>query len=147
MSRDKFPVVVHVLLLRVSPGGQQEVFLLRRANTGFMDGYYALPGGHQQAGESVSQAASRECLEEAGVAVADLTALCVMPYRSERQQGLNFLFEAHAWRGVPGICEPALFDDCLWSAMDHLPQPHAPWLPNALLARQAGDWFVELQWD
>ena len=146
MSRDKFPVVVHVLLLRASVGRQQEVFLLRRANTGFMDGYYALPGGHQQVGESVSQAANRECREEAGVE-ADLKAVCVMPYRTGHQQGLNFLFEAHAWRGVPGICEPALFDDCLWSAMDHLPQPHAAWLPNALLARQAGDWFVEFQWD
>lgn len=146
MSRDKFSVVVHVLLWRASVGGQQEVFLLRRANTGFMDGYYALPGGHQQTGESVSQAANRECREEAGVE-ADLKAVCVMPYRMGDQQGLNFLFEAHAWRGVPAIGEPALFDDCLWSAMDHLPQPHAAWLPNALLARQAGDWFVEFQWD
>jgi 8-oxo-dGTP pyrophosphatase MutT (NUDIX family) len=146
MSRDKFPVVVHVLLWRASVGGQQEVFLLRRANTGFMDGYYALPGGHQQTGESVSQAANRECREEAGVE-ADLKAVCVMPYRTGNQQGLNFLFEAHAWRGVPAIGEPALFDDCLWSALDHLPQPHAAWLPNALLARQAGDWFVEFQWD
>ena len=58
MARDVFPVVVHVLMFR-----GEELFLLRRANSGFMDGYFALPGGHQQAGESVEAAAQRECEE------------------------------------------------------------------------------------
>ena len=40
--RERFPVVVHVCLERDGC-----VALLKRANTGFMDGYYALPGGHQ----------------------------------------------------------------------------------------------------
>ena len=147
MNRDRFPVVVHVLLLRASANAAEEVFLLRRANTGFMDGYYALPGGHQQGGESVSQAARRECQEETGVVVADLTAVCVMPYLSGDHQGLNFLFEAHAWQGEPALCEATLFDACRWWATDDLPQPHAAWLPDALVARQAGDWFLEFGWD
>ena len=33
-----------------------ELLLLRRANTGFMDGRYGLPGGHRQAGEGVTAA-------------------------------------------------------------------------------------------
>jgi hypothetical protein len=44
-GRDRFVVVVHVI---VSDG--RRLAMLRRANTGFMDGYYALPGGHQELG-------------------------------------------------------------------------------------------------
>ena len=54
-QRERFPVVVHVML---EQGGR--VALLKRSNTGFMDGYYALPGGHQEQGESISEAARRE---------------------------------------------------------------------------------------
>ena len=43
--RDLFPVVVHALLIQ-----DQKVFLLRRNKTGIMDGFYALPGGHQNSG-------------------------------------------------------------------------------------------------
>lgn len=76
-ERDKFPVVVHVMLTR-----DDQVFLLRRANTGFMDGYFSLPGGHQGSGESVSEAALRGCIEETGARPLDLQARCVLPYIS-----------------------------------------------------------------
>jgi 8-oxo-dGTP pyrophosphatase MutT (NUDIX family) len=111
-------VVVHVLVLRGS-----ELFLLRRANTGFMDGYYALPGGHQEAGESVSAAAIRECREEIGITPRDLQPVCVMPYRSGRHQGLNFLFETSDYDGEPVINEPELFDAGCWVNAAQLPQP------------------------
>ena len=73
MERDRFPVVVHVLLVR-----DRRLFLLRRAHTGFMDGYHALPGGHQHAGESVSAAALRECVEEASLNAWPATAQLVL---------------------------------------------------------------------
>ncbi len=142
MTRDAFPVVVHVLLWRA-----EELFLLRRANTGFMDGFYALPGGHQNRGEGVKDAAIRECFEETGVEVTQLQPVCVMPYVAGSLQGLNFLFEAQQWRGTPGINEPTLFDDCVWCSRDNLAKPHPAWLPDALKHRQSGDWFVEFEWD
>lgn len=141
MTRDEFPVVVHVLLRR-----GDELFLLRRANSGFMDGYYALPGGHQHAGESVAEAAERECREETGVVDVVLSPVCVMPYRSGRHQGLNFVFEALEWRGEPGIAEPERFSEALWAAPESLPEPHAMWISDVLRCQADGVWFKEFHW-
>ncbi len=112
-----------------------------------MDGYYALPGGHQDADESVSEAAVRECREETGVRTTQLLPVCVMPYQSGRHQGLNFVFEAEDWDGEPMIKEPVLFDDSCWSPLDRLPDPHAPWLSEVLRFRRDGRWYAEFSWD
>lgn len=50
--RTKFPVTVHMLFLR----GEQ-VLLIRRYQTGYMDGHYSLPAGHLDGGERVRMAA------------------------------------------------------------------------------------------
>ncbi|MCZ6643371.1 MAG: NUDIX domain-containing protein [Gammaproteobacteria bacterium] len=142
MSRATFPVVVHVMLIR-----EEQLFLLRRSQTGFMDGYYCLPGGHQNVGERVSEAGVRECLEETGVRTTNLIPVCVMPYRSGRHQGLNFIFQAGDWEGSPDINEPTLFDDCCWSPLDRLPDPHAPWMAELFELRRNKKWYKEFQWD
>jgi 8-oxo-dGTP pyrophosphatase MutT (NUDIX family) len=141
VARDVFPVVVHVLMFR-----GEELFLLRRANSGFMDGYYALPGGHQEAGESVTAAARRECEEETGVRGTVLSPVCVMPYRSGRHQGLNFVFEALDWEGEPGIGEQELSSEACWALPQALPEPHATWISDVLRCRADGVWFKEFHW-
>ena len=140
-ERDGFPVVVHILLERDS-----RLFLLRRARTGFMDGYYGLPGGHLRRGESVTEAAVRECREETGVVPEGIEPRCVLPYISGRHQGLNFVFESHRFEGEPGVNEPELFDGCCWARRDDLPARVAPWLADAL-AMPPGRWFREFRWD
>lgn len=141
-NRDRFPVVVHVLLEK-----DGQFALLKRANTGFMDGYYALPGGHQEQGETVSAAASRELEEELGVRAPQVEPVCVLPYRSGRHQGVNFLFRCTAWEGEPVINEPELFAELLWVAPAELPEPTADWLPPALQLAGAGGWYLEMNWD
>ena len=44
-----------------------KVLLLKRANTGYRDGYYSLPSGHLNGGEPAIRAAIREAKEEVGV--------------------------------------------------------------------------------
>lgn len=145
MSRDGFPLVVHVLLRRAADAGT-EAFLLRRAGTGFMDGYYVLPGGHVQAGESPSEAAARECREEAGVVPGALRPLCVLPYRSGRHQGVNVVFEGRHLDGEPGVAEPDRCDLAGWFPLDRLPSPTAPWLVDVLELEVLGAWYRELDW-
>jgi 8-oxo-dGTP pyrophosphatase MutT (NUDIX family) len=140
--RDRFPVVVHVCLER-----DGRLALLKRANTGFMDGYYALPGGHQEQGESVSATAKRELQEELGVTARLLSPACVLPYRSGRHQGINFLFSCRDWDGEPVINEPELFAELVWAAPDALPEPTADWIPPALALAKSGGWYREMAWD
>ena len=143
MTRDLFPVVVHVLLLRAGAAGR-EAYLLRRAGTGFMDGYYVLPGGHLQAGESLQEAAARECREETGVIPAVLRPLCVLPYRSGRHQGINMVFEGGELSGDPGIAEPERCSAAGWFPLARLPQPMVPWLGDVVELQHRGEWFREL---
>jgi len=143
-------VVVHVLLGRGggsgTPAGAEEIFLLRRAGTGFMDGFFVPPGGHLDAGESVEEAAARECLEETGVAPGRLEPLCVLPYRSGRHQGCNFVFAGSELPAEPHLAEPTASDRAGWHRLEALPQPVAPWLDAALELRRRGGWFRELHW-
>lgn len=142
MSRDRFPVVVHVLVYQGA-----RIALLKRARTGFMDGFYALPGGHQEQGESVTGAALRECAEELGIQLRVLEPACVLPYRSGRHQGINFVFSARDYAGRPRINEPELFDELVWALPDQLPAPYADWIPSALALAGQPSWFQELEWD
>ncbi len=49
-------------------GGREEVLLLRRANTGYMDGKWDFAGsGHVEEGETAARAVCRELLEETGL--------------------------------------------------------------------------------
>jgi len=142
MTRDRFPVLVHLLLRQHA--GSREAFLLRRAGTGFMDGYYVLPGGHLQAGESLEQAAARECREETGVVPGRLRPLCMLPYRSGRHQGINVIFEGRELSGEPGLGEPDRSDRAGWFPLSQLPSPAAPWIADVLELESRGEWFREL---
>jgi 8-oxo-dGTP pyrophosphatase MutT (NUDIX family) len=132
-------VVVHALAFR-----GEELLLLRRAGTGFMDGYYCLPGGHQHLGESVDAALRREFHEETGAIAGEVQAVCVMPYRYGAHQGMNLIFEVHSWRGEPHLAEPELFSEILWSESASLPELATPWIADVLAARREGRWFQEL---
>lgn len=52
----------YVFLLR-----DQKFFVLKRSNTGWMDGVFTIPSGHVEEDETFLQAAVRETYEEAGV--------------------------------------------------------------------------------
>ena len=65
-------VDVHLILRR-----NGALLLSRRANTGYADGQYCLPGGHLEDGESVVQAVVREAAEEVGVTRHPQALRCV----------------------------------------------------------------------
>ena len=133
--RASFVIVVHTMVFNAAG----ELLLLRRANTGFMDGHYALPGGHRQTGEAVGEAAVRECREEARVDIADIKPVVVMPYDG----GVDFIFEATRWSGTPGIGEPDKCDDVLFAPTDALPSPTVAFVEAAIECRAQGVWYRE----
>ena len=135
-TRSRFDVIVHTFVF-----DRGRLLLLRRANTGFLDGYYSLPGGHVEAGEEVAKAAAREVAEEAGIEVMETTPVAVMPYGD----GVDFLFEAKRWRGTAEIGEPDRCDDLVWVPPDQLPDKTAPFIRKALALRRAGTWYHEFR--
>ena len=135
MGRETFPLVVHTLIFDKS----DRLLLLRRKDTGFMDGYLALPGGHVQAGETISKAARRECKEEACIETKELQPLVVMPFLN----GVDFIFEAREWNGVAEIGEPAKCSEIGWFPAEKLPEDVVPFVTKALELRKRQVWYHE----
>lgn len=136
--RHAFAVIVHTLIFR-----DGNVLLLRRANTGVMDGRFTLPGGHRKRGETVVDAAVRECREEVGVQARKLRPVSVLPYR----EGVNFIFQAVEWQGAPIIAEPDKCDALVFARPNALPLRTAPFVHTALRCHRAGIWFRETAQD
>ncbi|HZX06833.1 NUDIX hydrolase [Kribbella sp.] len=121
-----------------------EVLLLLRANTGYMDGYWAVPAGHVEQGESAVAAAVRELREEVGVEVdpADLVPVTAM----HRTQGngdpiderVDFFFTTEKWTGEPSIKEPDKAAGLGWYSLDDLPEPLVPHEARVLGSLRAG---------
>ncbi len=137
MERALFRLIVHTFVF----DDEGRLLLIRRANTGFLDGFYTLPGGHVDRYESVERAAVREVSEEVCIEVTKIDPVIAMPYR----HGVDFLFEARRWSGTARIGEPESCDDLCWAAPDHLPDPTAPFVTKALELRAEGTWYHEFR--
>ena len=140
--RDKFPVAVHLFLVR-----GDEVLLLRRFNTGYEDGKYSVVAGHVDAGETVTQTAIREAREEVGVEVRpqDLEVVGVMHRKSEDER-IDFFLVATAWSGELVNREMDKCDELRWASMDALPVDVIPYVRRGLANYQREVWFDECGW-
>jgi 8-oxo-dGTP pyrophosphatase MutT (NUDIX family) len=112
------PVFIYLL------DDENRVYLQRRYQTGYLDGHYEPVAGKTDDGEYPPDAACREALEEAGVAInpADLELFHTYTNLSNNSPWIGFMFRTHIWRGMPTIKEPEKCDDAGFFALDNLPQ-------------------------
>lgn len=66
MAKERHKLIPSVYLILIK---DNKILLLRRYNTGFMDGYYSFPAGHVEPNETLTQAMVREAKEEIGIDV------------------------------------------------------------------------------
>ncbi|MFN2271154.1 MAG: NUDIX domain-containing protein [Anaerolineae bacterium] len=122
--------------------------LVRRCDTGFEDGNYGPVGGHLDGGESIRQAAIRECREEIGVEIdpGGLEIIGVTHYCSPEGEGVDFFLSATRWAGEPYPRSEC--DDLQWCSLDVLPENTIPFVRRAIGRHlQAGIWFDEVYLD
>nr|MBP9668076.1 NUDIX domain-containing protein [Candidatus Saccharibacteria bacterium] len=115
---------------------QNELYLLRRANTGWKDGWYIVPAGHIEAGQSPRQAAVRELQEEVGVytTVDDLSEPMVYFYPADdmTHERVSLFFVLENYDGPIKNNEPHKADSAGWFRMSDLPKNLVPMLRKAL---------------
>lgn len=126
-KKERFKLIpaVYLLLRR-----DEEVLLLRRANTGYQDGKYGLIAGHLDGDELGTVAMSREAAEEAGIKIKpeDMRFVHVAHRlgRNDGQERVDFFYEATEWTGEVTNAEPEKCDDLSWYPLNQLPDNMLP---------------------
>lgn len=120
---------------------QNDVLLLERTNTGFLDGRLTLPGGHVEKDEPILEAAIRECREETTLQVTKARVSLIMPY----QGGVDYVVVASSWSGTPAIGEPDTCSRLDWFPRDDLPEHATRVVRTALKLLSQGVWFHQYE--
>lgn len=137
-------VGVHLILRQ-----QNKVLLLLRANTGFADGSWSVPGGCLDAGESLPEGAAREAREELGIVVdpADLAFAHLCHHADpDGQARIGVFFAADRWTGEPANAEPGKCDKIDWFGLDDLPDDVVTYIRTGIDAYRRGQPFSLDAW-
>jgi 8-oxo-dGTP diphosphatase len=142
-ERFKLIPAVYLLLRR-----DDEVMLLRRANTGYQDGKYSLIAGHLDGDELATEGMIREAKEEAGIIILkeDLKFVHLAHRLTRNQLGqerLDLFFECNTWKGEPTNMEPAKCDELAWYPITKLPSDTLPLIRLVLADVSAGKSYSE----
>jgi 8-oxo-dGTP diphosphatase len=98
-------------------------FLLGKRLGKHMPGYYAAPGGHLEHGETFSDCARREVLEETGLTVTAVRLLMLGNYLFGEHHYVDIDVVAEVNSGEPSVLEPHKCVNWDWYAADNLPAP------------------------
>jgi len=146
MSRERYnlSIAVFVLLLRAD-----EVCMLRRVNTGWMDGCHSLPAGGLEYGETLSYAAARELAEETGAQASpsEMTLAHTMHVWTENRSWVGHYFVCRKWDGVAFLAEPEKHAELSWEAIAKLPEDTIPYVRQAIEAISKNQTYSEYGWE
>jgi mutator protein MutT len=129
-------VGVHLILTE-----GRKVLLLRRANTGFADGSWSVPGGSLEDGETLPAAAVREAREEVGVVIDPADLIFAHLCHHADPDGLariGVFFAASRWAGEPVNAEPHKCSEIAWHELGDLPGDVVGYIRAGLNSRDQG---------
>ena len=141
MSRHLIIPAVYLILKNI----QGQYCLTRRFNTGYMDGYYSLPAGHLDGGESLVEGMIREAKEEVDITVLpeDMKLVHVSNNLFSDPERIDFFFLCEKWTGELTINEPDKCDVIQWAYIDSLPEKITTTVRTALTQSRLGNNYSE----
>lgn len=119
MAKERFQMHATIGLLLIK---DNKVLLMKRCNTGYMDGYYGMVAGHLEQNESLKQAIVREAFEEVGIILNEenIRVVC-MVRRASNDNYFNYFLTAETFEGVPTI-KPDKCEELIWCDINDLPE-------------------------
>ncbi len=130
---------------------KDQIFLLRRFNTGWRDGWWTVPAGHVDANEGPRAAAIRELKEEANIIATSEQISDPLIYfylaDDKTHERVSLFFEVTSYDGTPQNNEPHKADKGEWFDLDDLPDNIVPLLRRALIDLPQGVKYSERFYD
>jgi 8-oxo-dGTP diphosphatase len=126
-----------------------KIGLILREKTSWMNGYWAIPAGKIEHGETSMQTAVREAKEEVGITVkpTDLKFLHTMHRSADGNVWVDFCFEVTKWTGDPHNAEPHKHKEFAWHDIDNLPTKTIPSLLFLIEQIKQGNHHSEYGWE
>ena len=137
----------YLILLR-----SNQVFLMKRQNTGYEDGNYGVIAGHVEPGETLTDAMIREAREEAGIELsADDFAFSLLLHRyassSDPPARLDVFFTVVSDKVFePSNNEPIECAEIGWFPLDNLPENCIAFIRYAIEQVRQGHHYAEYGW-
>ena len=122
-----FKSAIHIILIN-----DNKILVQKRKGSKLYPGYYALPAGHIDKGETQYDALVREAKEELGIEINpdDIINNYVVLRRNffeidEKilEPYIDFYFEIKNYTGIPRIIEEDKCDELFWTDINNLPEP------------------------
>ena len=122
-----FKSAVHMILVN-----EGRILLQKRKGSKLWPGYYALPAGHIDEGETQYDALVREAKEELDIEIdtKDITESYVVLRRNYfkidgkvLEPYIDYYFEVKKYTGTPRIVEEEKCDELIWADINNLPEP------------------------
>ena len=122
-----FKSAVHIMLIN-----DDKILLQKRKGSKLWPGYYALPAGHIDEGETQYDALVREAKEELGIEINpnDIINNYVVLRRNffeidgkTLEPYIDYYFEIKKYNGIPKIIEEDKCEELFWADINSLPEP------------------------
>lgn len=134
------PIAVHAFIIK-----ENQILLMKRANTGFNDDKWSVPAGRLEEGESFSMAAKREVNEEVGLSIKieDLETPLIMDHKDSRGERIYVFYSIKKWSGEPKNMEPDKCREINWFDKNQLPENLIEHIRYSIIAKDEGLHYVE----
>lgn len=142
-ERHTIPVTVQLMMMK-----ENKILMTKRANTGYEDGKYCLPGGHVEKSEEIKQAMIREVKEEIGVTIKreDLQLYKVLNRKTEDGGAyIDFVFKTEKWEGQIQNKENDKCDEVVWIDRNDIPCNILSYIPEML--KDEKELYMPYNWD
>lgn len=136
-------LVVYVMLER------DKRILLGKRKGAFGEGFYAMPAGHIEKGESVLKCAKRELFEETGIEAPRFEFRCVRLLNPYEIKGVKadpyvaFCVSAEDWRGEPRTMEPDRVQHWEWHDLRRMPELIFPPVKMLMECLESSNPFID----
>jgi mutator protein MutT len=137
---------VHLILIE-----SNKILLLKRSNTGIFDGYWCLPTGKIEKGESPKQAIIREAYEEIGIKEAEVELSTVLAAKVPSffdskliYQDMSLFFFCKNYKGKITNMEPHKHSEIGFFDFDNLPGPIIPVVELGIEQYRRGELYGEV---